>query len=128
MSYRDGLEVLDAIHAASPGTDVIMLTGHGSIDTAIQSVRAGAFDYFAKPCPLDELEVRIQRALERLSLRRRASLLERALTPPDVGGRGGAAGLSHPQRWCMRIVTSRRCCDLSHTGDRRALDHALGTA
>jgi DNA-binding NtrC family response regulator len=63
-----------------------MLTGHGSIDTAIQSVRAGAFDYVAKPCPLDELEVRIQRALERQSLRRRASLLERGLTPPDVAG------------------------------------------
>jgi DNA-binding NtrC family response regulator len=82
---RDGLEVLEAIHAASPGTDVIMLTGHGSIDTAIQAVRKGAFDYVAKPCPLDELEVRIQRALERQSLRRRASLLERGLTPPDVG-------------------------------------------
>jgi DNA-binding NtrC family response regulator len=47
-------------------------------------VRAGAFDYVAKPCPLDELEVRIQRALERQSLRRRATLLERGLTPPDV--------------------------------------------
>jgi DNA-binding NtrC family response regulator len=81
---RDGLEVLEAIRATSPGTDVIMLTGHGSIDTAIQAVRAGAFDYVAKPCPLDELEVRIQRALERQSLRRRASLLERGLTPPDV--------------------------------------------
>ena len=76
--------MLDAIRAASPGTDVIMLTGHGSIDTAIESVRAGAFDYVAKPCPLDELEVRIQRALERQALRRRASLLERGLTPPDV--------------------------------------------
>ena len=83
---RDGLEVLEAIRATSPGSDVIMLTGHGSIDTAIQSVRAGAFDYIAKPCPLDELEVRIGRALERQSLRRRASLLERGLTPPDVAG------------------------------------------
>ncbi len=35
-----------------------MLTGHGSIDTAIESIRAGAFDYVSKPCPLDELEVR----------------------------------------------------------------------
>ena len=69
----------------SPATDVIMLTGHGSIDTAIESIRMGAFDYVAKPCPLDELEVRIQRALERQSLRRRATLLERGLTPPDVG-------------------------------------------
>ncbi len=82
----DGLEVLGAIRATNPACDVIMLTGHGSIDTAIESIRAGAFDYIAKPCPLDELEVRIQRALERQSLRRRASLLERGLTPPDLAG------------------------------------------
>ncbi len=83
---QDGLEVLEAIHRVSPSVDVIMLTGHGSIDTAIESIRRGAFDYIAKPCPLDELEVRIGRALERQSLRRRTSLLERGLTPPDVAG------------------------------------------
>ncbi len=83
---RDGLQVLDDVHRANPGVDVIMLTGHGSIDTAIESVRAGAFDYVAKPCPLDELDVRIHRALERQGLRRRASLLERGLTPPTVAG------------------------------------------
>jgi len=80
-----GLDVLKAIRASAPATDVIMLTGHGSIDTAIESVRVGAFDYVAKPCPLDDLEVRIRRALERQSLRSRASLLERGLTPPDLG-------------------------------------------
>jgi DNA-binding NtrC family response regulator len=80
-----GLDVLKTIREKRPATDVIMLTGHGSIDTAIESVRMGAFDYVAKPCPLDDLEVRIRRALERQSLRRRASLLERALTPPDLG-------------------------------------------
>jgi len=81
-----GLEVLKVLNERHPATDVIMLTGHGSIDTAIESIRMGAFDYLAKPCPLDELEVRLQRALERQALRRRATLLERGLTPPDVGG------------------------------------------
>jgi DNA-binding NtrC family response regulator len=83
---RDGLQVLEEVHRANSGVDVIMLTGHGSIDTAIESVRRGAFDYVAKPCPLDELDVRIHRALERQALRRRASLLERGLTPPAVAG------------------------------------------
>jgi len=80
-----GLDTLKAIRESNPGVEVIMLTGHGSIDTAIESIRAGAFDYVVKPCPLDELEVRIQRAIERQSLRRRASILERGLTPPDLG-------------------------------------------
>ena len=79
-----GLETLKGIQAAAPTTEVIMLTGHGSIDTAIESIRIGACDYVVKPCPLDELQIRIQRALERRSLRERASILERGLTPPDL--------------------------------------------
>lgn len=81
-----GLEALLAIKAKSPLSEVIMLTGHGSIDTAIESIRSGAFDYVLKPCPLDELDVRIQRAVERRALRQRNRLLESALTPPDASG------------------------------------------
>ena len=80
-----GLETLKAIQAAVPATEVIMLTGHGSIDTAIESIRIGACDYVVKPCPLDELQIRIQRAIERRCLRQRATILERGLTPPDLG-------------------------------------------
>jgi len=79
-----GLDALRAITANAPTTEVIMLTGHGSIDTAIESIRIGAFDYVVKPCPLDELDIRIQRALERRALRQRTNLLERALTPPNL--------------------------------------------
>jgi DNA-binding NtrC family response regulator len=81
----NGLEALKAIRSGQPGTEVIMLTGHGSIDTAIESIRMGAFDYVVKPCALDELHVRIQRAVENRSLKQRATLLEGALTPPDLG-------------------------------------------
>ena len=80
-----GLEVLKVLREKWPGTEVVMLTGHGSIDTAIESIRLGAFDYAAKPCPLDEIEIRIQRAMERRSLRQRTRLLERGLTPADPG-------------------------------------------
>ncbi len=80
-----GMEVLETLRENSPGAEVLMLTGHGSIDTAIESMRRGAFDYIVKPCPLAELEVRLHRALERRALRARASLLERGLTPADPG-------------------------------------------
>ena len=79
-----GLETLRSIIARVPSTEVIMLTGHGSIDTAIEAIRIGAIDYVVKPCPLDELDVRIQRALERRALRRRTKLLERGLIPPNL--------------------------------------------
>ena len=82
----DGLAALTAIRAHNHSIEVIMLTGHGSIDTAIESIRMGAFDYVTKPCPLDEIAIRIDRAIERRALRQRASLLERALTPPDLAG------------------------------------------
>ena len=79
-----GLDTLRILNANTPAAEVILLTGHGSIDTAIEAIRMGAFDYVVKPCPLDELDVRIQRALERRALRHRATLLERGLTPPNL--------------------------------------------
>ncbi|MBI5500673.1 MAG: sigma-54-dependent Fis family transcriptional regulator [Deltaproteobacteria bacterium] len=78
-----GLDVLRAARERRPGMEVIVLTGHGTIDTAIEAIRLGAFDYVAKPCPLDELEVRVGKALERRSLLRRNTILEDALTPSD---------------------------------------------
>lgn len=78
-----GLEALKAIRGRSASIEVIMLTGHGSIDSAIESVREGAFDYVTKPCPLDELQIRVERAIESRALKQRTSLLERALTPAE---------------------------------------------
>ena len=81
----DGLETLQAIRGRNSSIEVIMLTGHGSIDSAIESIRVGAFDYVTKPCPLDEIQIRVQRAIERRALKQRATLLERGLTPADPG-------------------------------------------
>jgi len=80
-----GMDVLKSAPGLSPGSEVIMLTGHGTMDTAIEAIRRGAFDYVSKPCSMDELEVRIKRALERQFLSRRTDVLERGLTPRDPG-------------------------------------------
>jgi DNA-binding NtrC family response regulator len=98
----DGLETLKKLRALAPAAEVVMLTGHGTIDTAIESIRAGAFDYVIKPCPLDELQIRIERALERRSLRHRANLLERGLTPPDLAG--GFVGESVEFRRVLHLI------------------------
>jgi DNA-binding NtrC family response regulator len=97
-----GLDVLKVIREQHHGVEVVMLTGHGTIDTAIESIRVGAFDYVSKPCPLDELEIRIRRALERQALHRRAHLLERGLTPPDPGG--SIVGVSPAFREMVHLV------------------------
>jgi len=86
MPGMNGMAVLQALRETNCPGEVIMLTGHGSIDTAIESIRLGAFDYVLKPCALEELQIRIQRALDNRSLRLRAKLLERGLTPPDLSG------------------------------------------
>src|SRR5688500_17048399 len=66
MSGMDGLEVLRRIKERDPDTsEVIMLTGHGTIDQAIEAVRAGAYHYLTKPVKVAELAAVIRNAAER---------------------------------------------------------------
>jgi DNA-binding NtrC family response regulator len=58
LPAMDGIETLKAIQAATPTAEVIMLTGHGSIDTAIESIRIGAFDYVSSRSRSDSPESR----------------------------------------------------------------------
>ncbi|WP_045222317.1 response regulator [Desulfonatronum thioautotrophicum] len=55
MPELDGIETLKEIKKINPGIEVILLTGHGSIDTAIVGMRLGAYDYLMKPCELEIL-------------------------------------------------------------------------
>src|SRR5262245_46957545 len=50
MPGMSGIDVLGQIRQMSPDTQVIMLTGHATVDTAVQALRLGAFDYLTKPC------------------------------------------------------------------------------
>ncbi len=68
MPGMSGIEVLKQIRRESKNTEVIIITGHGDIDTAIQSLREGAFSYLQKPLDYDELEIEIRKALEKLKI------------------------------------------------------------
>ncbi|MCK5849737.1 MAG: sigma-54-dependent Fis family transcriptional regulator [Kiritimatiellae bacterium] len=64
MSPINGMELLKISHDERPNTAVIMLTAYGSVETAIEALKLGAFDYVTKPFKVDELLITVQRALE----------------------------------------------------------------
>jgi len=68
MGEKDGMEVLRFFKKNAPDTTVIMITAFGSIETAIEAIREGAYDYISKPFKLDEIKFTIQRALEQRRL------------------------------------------------------------
>jgi len=68
MGDKDGMEVLRSFKKIVPETTVIMITAFGSIETAIEAIREGAFDYISKPFKLDEIKFTIRRALEQRRL------------------------------------------------------------
>lgn len=70
MPNLGGLEVLRRVKEAYPDVDVIMITGLSQIDTAVQAMKLGAFDYISKPFEPDEFKLVVQRALERRRLLR----------------------------------------------------------
>lgn len=65
MPERDGIETLREIKRIKPLTEVIMLTGHGTVDTAIQGMKLAAFDYLMKPTDTTELVEKINKAHQR---------------------------------------------------------------
>jgi len=68
MQGMDGIEVLVALRELAPDLPVIMISGHGTIDTAVESLRKGAYDYIQKPLDLNRLLVSLRNALDRNSL------------------------------------------------------------
>jgi len=75
MDELDGMEILRATGDLRPEAKVIVITAFGSIDSAIQAVKAGAFHYLSKPFEVDELVVAVEKALEDARLRRENVLL-----------------------------------------------------
>lgn len=68
MPKMDGIEVLDKINASSSDIPVVMISGHGNIETAVEAVKKGAFDFIAKPLDLNRLLVTIRNAMDKSTL------------------------------------------------------------
>src|SRR5512133_267710 len=68
MPNVDGLAVLAEVRKRSPNTVTVMLTGFGSVDSAIEAVHLGAYEYLVKPAEVPELKAAVRRALERKRL------------------------------------------------------------
>lgn len=69
MEGMDGLQLLKETKQIQPSMEVIMLTGHGTIDTAIEAMKLGAYDYLTKPYKLSELELILLKAMEKKQLK-----------------------------------------------------------
>ena len=65
MPGKDGISVLKSIKSCHPLVEVILLTGHGTIDTAVEGLKSGAFDYLQKPADYDELVAKLEAARQR---------------------------------------------------------------
>ncbi len=74
-SELDGIEVLDEVKRFDPELPVIMISGHGTIETAVSAIRKGAYDFLEKPFKADQLIVGAERALEAARLRREVAEL-----------------------------------------------------
>src|SRR2546423_3260405 len=86
-SELDGIGILRRLRAEMPSVPVVMISGHGTIETAVEAIKIGAYDFIEKPFKADRLLLVIARAIE-------AALLRRGKTPAQVW----AAGWTDPPR------------------------------
>lgn len=74
MPEMNGMEALAEIKKINPFLEVIILTGHASVDAAVEITKLGGYDYLLKPCPLDELLGKIEEAYERKMAREKRNI------------------------------------------------------
>lgn len=77
MPKMDGIDVLDIALDAKPDSSFIMISGHGNIDTAVEAIKKGAFDYIPKPLDLNRLLVSVRNAIDRNSLIEETKVLKK---------------------------------------------------
>jgi len=80
MPKMDGIEFLEKAKEANPDLPIIMISGHGTIETAVEAVRKGAYDYISKPPDLNRLLITIRNAMDKTSLVAETKVLKRKVS------------------------------------------------
>jgi two-component system response regulator AtoC len=110
MPSMSGLEFLEQVKKTFPGIEVAVMTGHGSVETAVQAMKLGAYDYISKPfAPLDELRLFLRRMADKVRLEEENHFLrERSETETAVHGIiGNSPGIQHVLRLISRLKDTR---------------------
>ncbi|MCE4563618.1 sigma-54-dependent Fis family transcriptional regulator [Maribellus sp. CM-23] len=80
MPGLDGIEVLERMVVLAPDTPVVMISGHGNIDTAVDSIKKGAYDYIEKPLDLNRLLITIRNAMDKSTLVTETKILKKKVS------------------------------------------------
>lgn len=116
MPGMDGLELAQALHQIDPDLPVILLTGHGDVEMAVQALKGGVYDFLTKPVASEVLHATLRRALEtrRLVLENRALRLVQADGLEDDGLIGTSGAIVHLRETAQRVAEA--CLDTLITG------------
>jgi two-component system, NtrC family, response regulator AtoC len=109
LANMDGLEFLEKLKRALPRTEVAMMTGHGSIESAVQAMKLGAYDFITKPFRVEELKLVLQRMAEKVRLVSENEFLrERVSTEIELSGIiGSSAKIQDVLRMVARLKNTR---------------------
>jgi two-component system, NtrC family, nitrogen regulation response regulator NtrX len=102
-SRVDGLALLDMIHKEHPDLPVVIISGHGNIETAVSAIKRGAYDYIEKPFKADRLVLIAERALEASKLRREVADLKQR-SGETIGLVGASSVMNHLRQTIERVA------------------------
>jgi DNA-binding NtrC family response regulator len=80
MPGMDGIEVLEQMNILAPDSPVVMISGHGNIDTAVESIKKGAYDFIEKPLDLNRLLITIRNAMDKSTLVNETKILKKKVS------------------------------------------------
>jgi two-component system response regulator HydG len=109
MPSAGGMALLDRLKRDHPFLEVILMTGYGSTETAVEAMRRGAYDYLAKPFHIDDLRAKLQRAIKELELAQENRILrEQVRGKPGFGELVGTSGrMQRLYRLIAKVSESR---------------------